>query len=117
MRAATRAAPRNDLPVRVLPDKFRDNLAAVISAVRAQGGLPVLLSFTGGPSGQSPYGRAQAQVAKELNVPLVVYSGPRIDVVHPSTEGYEKMAAEVVARLDAEGYLSQSARPVERAQR
>lgn len=103
--------PRPEQPVRVPPDKFKVNLERIIALVRERGAKPVLLSFSGPPNPKSAYARAMGDISREQEVPLVVYSGPRIDVVHPSAEGYEQLATKLLTRLEGEGYVTDGAQP------
>lgn len=104
------AAPaRADMPsqpmVRVPPDQFLRNLTAIVALCRAHGVKPLLLSFAGEPRKQHPYADAIGRVATAIDVPLVVYSGPRIDVIHPTRDGYAALAAAILARLQSAGYV------------
>lgn len=98
--------PRPKLPLRVPPEKFKENLASIVALARAHGAKPIVVSFAGAFDPDNSYGDAMGAVARELNVPLVVYTGPRIDAVHPSAEGYELLARSIVARMQEEGYLA-----------
>jgi len=99
------AGPSTRKPLRVPPEKFVRNLKEMITLVREHGARPLLISFMGEPGGKDPYGRAIGSVATETNTPLLVYYGPRIDIVHPSADGYELLATRILDRLQAEGYV------------
>jgi lysophospholipase L1-like esterase len=105
-RDLTRAKNPPPRAQRVAPDTYRRNLARMIELVRDHGAKPLLLSFDSPPGGTSVYGNAIGQVASELRVPLVVYTGPRIDVVHPTKSGYARLAAAIRDRLQQEEYLT-----------
>ena len=59
----------------------------------------MLLSFGGAPGVEHPYATTMAEVSTAKEVPLVVYEGPRLDVVHPTAEGYERLAVDLFVRL------------------
>lgn len=103
------ARARADMPseamVRVPPDKFGRNLTAMVDLSRAHGAKPLLLSFAGPPQPEQPYANAIGEVATAMDVPLVVYTGPRIDLVHPTRDGYGPLAAAILARLRSAGYI------------
>ena len=109
-KANTTAPPQLDY--RVSPERYGENLRTMIRLARDRGGHPVLLDFFAHPISKQPEGRfpeTLAAVAAELDVPLVVYDGPRLDLVHPTREGYEKLAAEILAALERAGDLPPSA--------
>jgi lysophospholipase L1-like esterase len=68
---------------------------------------------------EQEYPTTLAAVSRELALPLVVYEGPRIDVVHPTPDGYRTLAQEVLATMRKEGYVlaDPSARVVTTADR
>jgi len=103
--------PRPEQPLRVPPEKFKENLKRIVAVIREHGAKPVLLSFSGPPNPKNGYARTMGEIAAEQNVPLVVYSGPRIDVVHPSAEGYGQLADKILTRLEGEGYVGDGAQP------
>jgi lysophospholipase L1-like esterase len=44
-------------------------------------------------------------VAAARNVPLVTYQGERLDIVHPTREGYRTLAERLARTIDEHGYL------------
>jgi lysophospholipase L1-like esterase len=105
---ASKVAPPK-LGYRVAPERYGENLREMIRLVRAHGGQAALLDFFAHPVADTPEQRfpeTLAAVAAELDVPLVVYDGPRLDLVHPTREGYEMLAAKIVAALEEKGYLA-----------
>src|SRR5262249_18800426 len=98
--------PRPKLPLRVPPEKFKENLASMVTLARASGAKPILVSFAGGFDRDNRYGSAMQAVSAELDVPLVEYTGPRIDIVHPSVEGHGVLARSIVTRMQEEGSLA-----------
>jgi len=91
--------------VRVPPAQFLRNLTAIVALCRAHGVKPILLSFAGEPRKGHPYADAIGKVATGMDVPLVIYGGPRIDVVHPTRDGYAALSAAILARLQSAGYV------------
>jgi lysophospholipase L1-like esterase len=84
-----------DRPRRVPPERYADNLRTIVALARAHGAVPVLLDFWA-PGSLPQYTAVLPAVAAELGVALVAYDGPRMDVVHPTAEGYERLAARLV---------------------
>lgn len=83
-------------PVRVPPERYRHNLREITRLVRESGGHAMLLAFTT---------QTTPELAEELGVPLVVYRGPRRDIVHPTAAGYRQLAGQLLAALEGAGYL------------
>lgn len=104
--------------VRVPPDRFKRNLTQKVELTRQHGARAVLLSFAGDPGlGENPYAHAIGEVGKELEVLVVVYKGPRIDIVHPNAKGYAWLADQILVRLDDGGYLEPGPRRTANAPR
>lgn len=93
-----------DLPPRVPARRYRRNFSQMIQLARRHGVRFLLLDLTH-TARDREYPEALAAVSSELSVPLVVYEGPRIDVVHPTVEGYQTLARQMLATLDEAGYL------------
>jgi hypothetical protein len=92
--------------LRSSPAQYGANLREIVMLTRAAGAQPILLSFWGENSPQRERTAALDATARELNVPLITYAGPRLDVVHPSREGYVALAEQVRRRLGELGVLS-----------
>lgn len=88
---------------RVDPTRFEQHLEEMVKLARADGVHTMALSFSSTQYG--PYGEALTSVATRLALPVVTYQGPRFDVVHPTAEGYRALAALVLERLEAEGWV------------
>jgi lysophospholipase L1-like esterase len=88
--------------VRVPLDKYGQNIEAIAELVRERGAKPAILSFV---KDDSPYGKANVEVGARSGVPVIVYHGPRIDIVHPTALGYSLLARQILERLQHEGYL------------
>jgi lysophospholipase L1-like esterase len=66
----------------------------------------MLISFWHPEVVEVDYRDAMIDVATELlDVPLVTFQGPRIDVVHPAAEGYRLLAEAIAARLVADAFV------------
>jgi lysophospholipase L1-like esterase len=100
MRTLTYRAPESRA-LRVPPDRFRHNLDEIVRLTREHGARPLMLDFSGN-DGNNPYTRVMAELADERRVPLIVYSGPRLDIVHPTREGYVELARSVFDQLRAD---------------
>lgn len=109
VRTALRSPPPRNLPLRVPPEKFKRNLAEMIELTRAHAAKPLLVTLSGAPGDKAPYSSAASQIAGQLDVPIVVYMGPRLDIVHPTREGNVQLATEILGRMDAAGYLQRAA--------
>jgi lysophospholipase L1-like esterase len=101
---ADQAAPQ-DLPVRVPLEKYRRNLTQLVGESRGSGAQVMLLVFAAGGYYQVQYRAVLDDVAAALNVPVVVYSGPRLDYVHPTAEGYHAFAERIFEALKQRGFL------------
>lgn len=86
---------------RVGLDKYVRNLTEIVKISRELGVEVLFVGFNAGPR----YGRARAQVAKDLAIAHIPYRGPQMDLVHPTAEGYRDLAVEVVDRLTVDGVL------------
>ena len=84
---------------RVSLQRYEQNLRKIVALSRAHGAMPVLLSFWIGKP--VPYATVPERVARALDVPLVHFDGPHMDIVHPSREGYVRLADDLVAALTA----------------
>lgn len=88
---------------RVPPDKYARNLTEIVQVSRAHGAAVLFVAFGAPPT----HGEARRKVAAELGVPMIQYSGPRIDLVHPSADGYRDLAAQILDRITVNGMLEQ----------
>ena len=95
---------RLDQPPRVSADKYRRNFTEMIELVRRQGAQLVIVDLTHQVREQE-YPQALAALSREFSVPLVVYDGPRIDVVHPTVPGYGLLARQLLAVMREQHYL------------
>ncbi len=103
--ASAQADTPSEPMVRVSPAQFARNLTAIVALCRAHDAKPLLLSFAGAPRPEQPYADAIGKVATAMDVPLVVYSGQRIDLIHPTRDGYAALSAAILARLQLAGYV------------
>jgi lysophospholipase L1-like esterase len=102
--------------LRVPLDQYRSNLAGMVEECRSRGIRPVFVALphrrkAGEPVADSPYPKALAQTARELDVPLLGASpllgeaSPAgneayfIDSLHFSPAGHERMASELARQL------------------
>lgn len=88
--------------VRVPVPAYEKNVLEMTEVVRQHGARPVVLSFE---REDGPYGRANVDVAARAGVPVLVYRGPRLDIIHPTALGYSMLAKQLFDRLQSEGYL------------
>ena len=95
---------RLDQPPRVSADKYRRNFTEMIELVRRHGAQLVLVDLTHKAPDQA-YPEALAALSREFSVPLVVYDGPRVDVVHPTVPGYGLLARQLLAVMREQHYL------------
>jgi len=108
------AAARSRLDYRVAPERYGENLREMTRLARGHGARVVLLDFFARPLVDAPerkFPEKLAAVSAELEAPLVVYYGPRLDVVHPTSAGYGILAHDIADSLERAGYIS-DARPV-----
>ena len=88
---------------RVLPDQYESNLRAIAELLRAHGTDLVLIDW--GVDPKNEYRPRLARVARDVGAPLVVYDGPRFDLIHPTAAGNAGLAKRLLATLDAAGHL------------
>jgi lysophospholipase L1-like esterase len=66
----------------------------------------LLLDFLGPQPHTESYRQTLADLAKNQELPLIVYDGPRLDIVHPDAAGYRKLAGEIVDRLGESAWVA-----------
>jgi len=101
-RLRDRAGPPPPSDVRVPVPTYEKNVLRMIDLVREHGARPVVLTFE---REEGAYGRANVDVASRAGVPVLVYRGPRLDIIHPTALGYSMLAKQLFDRLQGEGYL------------
>ena len=94
-----------DGPLRSTPAQYGDNIREIVRLARTAGAHVVLIDFLDRSSPQVEHLAALRTASEELGVPLIVYEGPRIDVVHPTADGLVWLAGEVERRLAETGAL------------
>ncbi len=101
----------NTLPVRVSPEQYQRNLRAMIDAARTAGAKVVVLNFWSpmGAENRRPYRLALSAAAEESDTPVVRYDGPKLDLVHPTVQGYGMLAEAVAAQLIESGFVQPAA--------
>jgi lysophospholipase L1-like esterase len=105
LRVKTLRPPSPTLPLRSTPVQYGENLREIVELARAAGAQPILLDFFAPNSPQREHMAALEAAARDLGVPLLVYEGPRLDVVHPTREGYREFAAQLRRHLLETGVL------------
>jgi len=100
---------RSDAPPRVSPERYGENLRALVARVRALGAEPILLRFPadGRLFQDSENARWMGRyvdtfdaVAAEEHVPALTYRGPRLDDIHPDANGYQWLVADLIELMD-----------------
>jgi lysophospholipase L1-like esterase len=89
---------------RVTPERYRRNLTSMVETARQNGARVLLLSLWGEYE-TGRYREALFGVAAEKGVPILQYDGPRLDVIHPTVEGYEAFSTNILVRLVYEGWV------------
>ena len=97
-------AKRTGLPPRVPPHRYERNLRQLVRTANRHGARVVLIDLTHFVTEQA-YPEALARVARDTGAPLVVYDGPKLDLVHPTVEGYELLVTKLMDAMRAAGYL------------
>ena len=98
-------APDASRPFRVSREHLRANLAEMIRLARQGGAQVVLVNFLR-PANVIGHSPAIEAAAADHQVPMIVYEGERLDVVHPTAAGYRWLAGELAATLDAHQLLA-----------
>jgi len=100
---------RSQSPPRVSPERYGENLRALVARVRALGAEPILLRFPadGRLFEDSDNARWMGQyidtfeaIAAEQRVPAIAYRGPRLDDIHPDANGYQWLVADLLELMD-----------------
>ena len=96
------------------PEKYAANLRAIVSLARDSGAKVMFISFWNKRlvrtclicDHQPARLRAEfVEVARELSVPVVRYSGPVRDYVHPTVKGYRTLGRRVFEAIEEQGWL------------
>lgn len=94
-----------DRGVRVTPQGYAENLRAIVRLSREHGAHVLLLDFWHSTDPVRAYRIVPPWVAKELDVPMIAYQGPLLDVVHPTADGYRLLATQIADRLQTEQWV------------
>jgi hypothetical protein len=86
------------------PDKYEANLRRIVSMSRQSGAKVLLVSFWGERA--KDYTGRLAKISRDLDVPLITYRGPRLDIVHPTKEGYRIFAKRILETFDENHWLN-----------
>ena len=105
LRWATLRPPSPGLPLRSSPAQYGENMREIVRTARGGGAAVVLVNFLHERSPQREHLAALDAAARDLGVPLVNYAGPRLDVVHPTRQGYAGFAAELRRTLADVGMI------------
>jgi lysophospholipase L1-like esterase len=89
---------------RVPPERFEANLREIARLTREHGAKPIAISFSVTQK-DAAYGAALQNAAATGDFPVVVYTGPQLDIVHPSPPGYRQLASTLLGRLVEIGYV------------
>lgn len=103
-----REAPEPAGLPRVRLEEYRRFLGETADLASAAGARPFILVFLAEGPGVGAYGEAAEAVALERDLPFLRYTGPRIDIVHPTPEGYAALAGALLDGLVAAGDLPPS---------
>jgi lysophospholipase L1-like esterase len=95
---------RRDQPPRVPAQRYRRNFTQMIQLARRHGANFVMRDMIHNAR-ERQYPEALATISQQLSVPLVVYDGPRIDVVHPTAEGNHGLASRILQTLRETRYV------------
>jgi lysophospholipase L1-like esterase len=108
--AATRESQRQQ-PHRVAPELFEENLRHIAALGHQIEAHPVFIDWNAAASGEH---RARiARVARELDVPVVTYDGPRFDLIHPTAAGDAALADRILVALTDAGLIEPGPAAVE----
>jgi len=81
---------------RVDPERYAIYMTSIVELAAEQGAKTIFLDFL---QRGDPYKKAMADIAAAKGMPLITYQGPRLDLVHPTAEGYRALALEIVDNL------------------
>ena len=98
-----------DQPQRMSLEDYRRNMTGIVELAKANGARALMIVHSVKYPDWEPNSRAALDLAASLGIPVIRYSGPTIDRVHPTKQGNAALAAEILERLVAEGYLSDPA--------
>lgn len=109
-----RGVDRSAAAPRVSPERFAQNLRTMVERTRALGATPILLCFPADgrvfqddelTRWMGRYIDAFAAVSTELDVPMLVFRGSRLDNIHPDTNGYDWLVTDLVELMTAKHVL------------
>jgi lysophospholipase L1-like esterase len=106
-----REAEKQALPVRVPLDAYRRNLVEMVELVRSRGARVLFINFAQPGPVMSSYRAAFEQTAEALGIPLLTYTGPRIDYVHPTAEGDRMLAGQLLDQMQTAGFFTRRSIP------
>ena len=86
-------------------EDYRRLLGEAADLASAAGARPLILVFLAKGPGIGAYGEAADAIARERHLPFLRYDGPRIDMVHPTQEGYSALATALLDGMVAAGDL------------
>jgi lysophospholipase L1-like esterase len=104
-------AAAETLPVRVPLDAYKRNLVEMVELARGRGARVLFVNFAQPGPLMSAYRTAFEQTAEALGIPLLTYTGPRIDYVHPTAEGHRVLAGQLLDRMQTEGFFTRRSIP------
>jgi lysophospholipase L1-like esterase len=104
-------AAAQTLPVRVPLDAYKRNLVEMVELARGKGARVLFVNFAQPGPLMSSYRTAFEQTAEALGVPLLSYTGPRLDYVHPSADGDRMLAGQLFERMQADGFFARRSIP------
>ena len=90
---------------RVSPERYKANLEQLVGLARAHGAAPALVSFWGPYGPRKDYRSVLRGVARDQSVALLTYKGARLDIVHPTAEGYASLAGQIYEYLKDAGHV------------
>ncbi len=97
-------------PQRMSHEDYRRNVTGIVEQAQTHGARALMIVFAVQNPDWEPNSRAALELAATLGVPVIRYSGPtHFDRVHPTKQGNAALAAEILERLAAEGYLTDAA--------
>jgi len=96
-------------PHRVPPEQFEDNMRRIAELARDAGSRLVFIDWN--VPAMAEYRERIGRVARDLDVPVVTYDGPRSDPIHPTAEGDAALAERILEVLTTTGLLEPGSPP------
>lgn len=93
------APPARAKEPRVTATAFAVYMTQINDLARAAGARAMFVDFLGANNPYRQYRNVVLELERNAGAPLITYDGPRMDLVHPTVEGYRTLGATIAERV------------------